>query len=59
MLHSESLVGMNGHETAHLLFTDFTTLGLYLRNIEHGSFYLEEPSFDDQYLESCEDRGLS
>ena len=28
MLRSESLVGLNGHETAHLLFTDFTTLGL-------------------------------
>ena len=49
MLRSESLVGMNGHETAHLLFTDFTTLGLYLRSMENGSFYPEEPSFNDQY----------
>ena len=55
MLRSESLVGMNGHETAHLLFTDFTTLGLYLRSMENGSFYPEEPSFDDQYQESCEE----
>lgn len=45
---------MNGHETAHLLFTDFTTLGLYLRSMENGSFYPKEPSFDDQYQESCE-----
>ena len=55
MLRSESLVGMNGHETAHLLFTDFTTLGLYLRSMENGSFYPEEPSFDDQYQENCEE----
>lgn len=55
MLRSESLVGMNGHETAHLLFTDFTTLGLYLSNMEHGSFYPKEPSFDDQYQEVCEE----
>lgn len=55
MLRSESLVGMNGHETAHLLFTDFTTLGLYLSSIEHGSFYPKDPSFDDQYQEGCEE----
>lgn len=55
MLRSESLVGMNGHETAHLLFTDFTTLGLYLGSMDNGSFYPEEPSFDDQYQAGCEE----
>ena len=33
-LRSESLVGFNGHETAHLLFSDFTALGLYLGSME-------------------------
>ena len=55
MLRSESLVGMNGHETAHLLFTDFTTLGLYLGSMDNGSFYPEEPSFDNQYQTGCEE----
>ena len=55
MLRSESLVGLNGHETAHLLFTDFTTLGLYLGSMGNGSFYPESPSFSDQYDEGCEE----
>ena len=55
MLRSESLVGLNGHETAHLLFTDFTTLGLYLGSMDNGFFYPEAPSFDDQYQTGCEE----
>ena len=55
MLRSESLAGLNGHETAHLLFTDFTTLGLYLGSMGNGAFYPEPPSFDDQYQTGCEE----
>ena len=55
MLRSESLAGLNGHETAHLLFTDFTTLGLYLGSMDNGAFYPEPPSFDDQYQTGCEE----
>jgi hypothetical protein len=55
MLRSESLVGLNGHETAHLLFTDFTTLGLYLGKLKSGSFYPEAPAFDGQYQTACEE----
>lgn len=55
VLRSESLVGLNGHETAHLLFTDFTTLGLYLGSMENGSFYPKTPAFEDQYQQGCEE----
>ncbi|MGN0166071.1 MAG: vWA domain-containing protein [Lachnospiraceae bacterium] len=55
-LRSESLVGFNGHETAHLLFSDFTALGLYLGNIEKGAFYPSNPSFTEfSYQTNCEE----
>ena len=37
---------MTGHETAHLLYTDFTTRNLYLRNLGNGTFYPEDPSVE-------------
>lgn len=46
-LRSESLIGMNGHETAHLLYSDFTALNLYLTSMENHSFYPEAPSVSD------------
>lgn len=45
-LRALSLVGMTGHETAHLLYTDFTTRNLYLRNLGNGTFYPEVPSVE-------------
>lgn len=45
-LRALSLVGMTGHETAHLLYTDFTTRNLYLRNLGNGTFYPEDPSVE-------------
>ena len=45
-LRALSLVGMTGHETAHLLYTDFTTRSLYLRNLGNGTFYPEDPSVE-------------
>lgn len=45
-LRALSLVGMTGHETAHLLFTDFTTRNLYLTNLGNGTFYPEDPSVE-------------
>lgn len=44
ILRSESLTGLNGHETGHLLYTDFTALGLYLTSMENGSFYPTAPT---------------
>lgn len=55
-LRSESLVGFNGHETAHLLFSDFTALGLYLGSMEKGAFYPSNPSFTElSYQTNCEE----
>lgn len=45
-LRALSLVGMTGHETAHLLYTDFTTRNLYLRTLGNGTFYPEDPSVE-------------
>lgn len=42
-LRSQSLTGLTGHETGHLLYTDFTAHMLHLRSIESGSFYPKEP----------------
>ncbi|MCL2106423.1 MAG: nitric oxide reductase activation protein NorD [Oscillospiraceae bacterium] len=43
-LRSDSLVGMNGHEIGHILFTDFLMLRLYLDTLLAGRFYPAEPS---------------
>lgn len=43
-LRSQSLTGLGGHEIGHLLYTDFTSLGLYLTSMKNGSFYPESPS---------------
>lgn len=43
MLRSESLTGLTGHETGHLLYSDFTALGLYLTSMENGAFYPQTP----------------
>lgn len=43
MLRSQCLVGLNGHECGHMLFTDFTSRKLYLASLAKGSFYPKEP----------------
>lgn len=42
-LRADSLVGLDGHETGHLLFTDFKMLSIYMNALSAGSFYPEEP----------------
>lgn len=42
-LRADSLVGLNGHEVGHLLFTDFKMLNLYMNAFSAGGFYPEEP----------------
>lgn len=43
-LRSDSLVGMNGHEIGHILFTDFNMLQLYVNTLRAGRMYPAEPS---------------
>lgn len=42
-LRADSLVGLNGHEVGHLLFTDFKILKTYVNALSSGAFYPEEP----------------
>mgnify|MGYP000072673971 FL=1 len=44
-LRALSLIGLDAHETAHLLFTDFISRNLYLTTLQNGSFYPEVPVF--------------
>lgn len=55
ILRSESLVGLAGHETGHLLYTDFTALSMYLTSIRKGVFYPSIPSsFQEIYQNNLE-----
>lgn len=55
-LRSQSLTGLTGHETGHLLYTDFTAHMLHLRSIESGSFYPKEPELSlPAYEQNLED----
>ena len=42
-LRSDSLVGMNGHEIGHILYTDFLMLRLYMDTLLKGRFYPAKP----------------
>lgn len=44
-LRSQSLTGLTGHETGHLIYSDFTTLSMYLASLGNGNFYPEAPAF--------------
>lgn len=55
-LRAQSLTGLTGHEVGHLLYTDFTSLGLYLNNMAHGVFYPAMPSLAQiQYQKNIEE----
>ena len=45
-LRADSLVGMNGHEIGHMLFTDFTMHKAYCEAFSAGRFYPNEPGCD-------------
>ncbi len=55
MLRSESLIGLTGHETGHLLYTDFTAFSLYLTNMENGVFYPNLPKIPHTIYQSTWD----
>lgn len=46
-LRALSISGFTGHETAHLRYSDFTSLNLYLTKLEQGIFYPEPPEIND------------
>ena len=51
-LRADSMVGLNGHEIGHVLFTDFTMANLYTESMMAGRFYPSEPedlSIDESF----------
>ena len=45
-LRADSLVGLNGHEIGHMLFTDFSMHKAYCEAFKAGRFYPNEPGCD-------------
>ena len=43
-LRADSLVGLNGHEIGHILFTDFAALQMYMQTMLSGRMYPAEPT---------------
>ena len=43
-LRADSLVGLNGHEIGHVLFTDFSALQMYMQTMLSGRMYPAEPT---------------
>ena len=55
-LRSQSCTGLTGHETGHLLYSDFTSLALYLQTLASGTLYPEQPLFPEaQYQKNLDE----
>ena len=50
-----SLIGLLGHEAAHILYTDFSTLALFMQAVDNGTMYPCVPADlepdEQEYLE--------
>jgi len=59
-----SLIGFVGHEAAHILYTDFSTLALFMQAVDNGTMYPSVPSdlepdeqeYLDKYLEILKEK---
>lgn len=59
-----SLIGFTGHEAAHILYTDFSTLGLFMQAVDNGIMYpsvlkdleSEEQEYLERYLEVLKEK---
>ena len=50
-----SLIGFTGHEAAHILYTDFSTLALFMQAVDNGTMYPAVPAdFDADEQENLE-----
>lgn len=43
-LKSLSLIGFLGHETGHILYTDFISLGVFMQAVDNGTMYPSKPT---------------
>lgn len=50
-----SLIGFTGHEAAHILYTDFSSLALFMQAVDNGTMYPSKPDeleeHEQEYLE--------
>lgn len=50
-----SIIGFTGHEEGHILYTDFSTLALFMQAVDNGTMYPSKPSDleneEQEYLE--------
>ena len=50
-----SLIGFTGHEAAHILYTDFSSLALFMQTVDNGTMYPNVPldlePDEQEYLE--------
>lgn len=50
-----SLIGFTGHEAAHILYTDFSSLSLFMQAVDNGTMYPSKPDeleeYEQEYLE--------
>ena len=59
-----SLIGFTGHEQAHLLYTDFSTLRVFMQAVDNGTMYpsipseleVEEQEYLEKYLELLQEK---
>lgn len=59
-----SLIGFTGHEAAHILYSDFATLALFMQAVDNGTMYPAVPSdldadeqeYLDRYLEVLKEK---
>lgn len=54
-----SLIGFTAHEAAHILYTDFSTLAIFMQSVDNGTMYpciipdleCDEQEYQENYLE--------
>lgn len=55
-LKSLSLIGFVGHEIGHILYTDFTSLGVFMQAVDNGTMYPSKPmDLEDEEVQNMEE----
>ena len=55
-LKSLSLIGFVGHEIGHILYTDFTSLGVFMQAVDNGTMYPSKPTdLEDEEVQNMEE----
>lgn len=55
-LKSLSLIGFVGHEIGHILYTDFTSLGVFMQAVDNGTMYPSKSTdLEDEEVQNMEE----